>query len=400
MTAMLRTFDEIMAPLGAERFRAEYLGRQPLHLEGSADKWRSVMNWEILNRLLGMASIWSTTSLPLVLDKEPVQPGAYAAPAAGRDGGQVLRPDPAKVQAWLKRGATLVANDLDQLTPELRSFAGAMEAALGGKVQANLYLSSKRKQGFRVHFDTHDVFAVHVEGEKTWFVFEGRAQDPIAHPMFEGLSQEHHERAKGTLWKEVRMRPGDLLYLPRGQYHYALADEGATVHIAFGMTYPIGIDVVSWLFQRLVAEPLCRANLPQGDSEALRERLRALSGRLGEILAEPQALADIQAFQAGFRYPRAEYRLPDLIESAEERFRVRARGVRLVEQGGRAGLVREGAREAVEVPVAVKGQVGWVLKRSEFGRGEFAVAFPGEPAAKLDKLLGDLQRMALIEPTP
>jgi ribosomal protein L16 Arg81 hydroxylase len=400
MTATLTTFDEIMAPFGAGRFLEEHLGKAPLHLEGGADKWRPVMNWDVLNRLLGMASIWSTTSLPLVIDKEPVQATAYATPAVGRDGGQVLRPEPPKVQSWLKRGATLVANDIDQLTPELRAFAKAMETALGGKVQGNLYLSSKRRQGFRVHFDTHDVFAIHVEGEKTWFVFEGRAEDPIAHPMFEGLTAEHHEQAKGKLWREVRMRPGDLLYLPRGQYHYALADEGATVHIAMGVTYPIGIDVVSYLYQRLMAEPLSRANLPRGDAGALQDRLRALGVRATAILAEPRTLDDIKAFQAGFHYPRDEYGLPELIDGAEIRFRVRAKGVRLVEHGGRAGLAREGTREAVEVPIAVKPQIAWVLARGEFSRREIGAAFSGEPAAKVEKLLGDLERMAVIEAVP
>lgn len=78
------------------------------------------------------------------------------------------------------------------------------------------------------------MFAIHVEGEKTWFVFEGRAEDPIAHPMFEGLTAEHHERAK--LWREVRMRPGDLLYLPRGQVSLCARRRGGHVHIAMGVT--------------------------------------------------------------------------------------------------------------------------------------------------------------------
>ena len=30
------TFDEIMAPLGAEAFTRDYLGQQPLHLQGPA----------------------------------------------------------------------------------------------------------------------------------------------------------------------------------------------------------------------------------------------------------------------------------------------------------------------------------------------------------------------------
>jgi hypothetical protein len=395
---MLDSFEAIMAPLGARRFLDDYLGQQPLHLEGGAGKWAEVMSWPVLSRLLGMASIWSAASLPLVMDKEPVPPGAYAAPAVGRDGGQVLRPDPAKVQEWLRRGATLVANDIDQLTPELRAFCAAMEAALGGKVQGNLYLSSKRRQGFRVHYDTHDVFAVHTMGEKAWFVFEGRADDPIAHPTFKEVPQEHHEQAKGRLWKEVRLKPGDLLYLPRGQYHYALADDGACVHIAFGVTYPIGLDVVSYLFERMIGEPLARANLPRSDPAALRQRLAALGERIGAVLREPRSATDIEGLMAGFRYPRVEYQLPELIETAEERWRRKAQGVRLVEQGGRAGLVKEGSRQAVEIPLAVKAEVAWVLARPEFTRREFAAAFAAEPSGKLDKLLADLERMALIAP--
>ena len=69
------TFDEIMAPLGAEPFLAEYLGRQPLHLQGPPAKFQAVMNWDVLNRLLGASTIWSAQSMVLVLDKEQVPAG-------------------------------------------------------------------------------------------------------------------------------------------------------------------------------------------------------------------------------------------------------------------------------------------------------------------------------------
>lgn len=390
------TFDEIVAPLGAETFLHDYLGRQPLHLQGDPAKFQDVMNWTVLNRLLGMTTVWSTGSLVLVLDKEPVPPTSYAQVAPGRDGGSVLRPDPVRVKQFLARGATLVLNDIDQLTPELSAFSRSMEEALGGKVQANLYLSSKRKQGFRVHFDYHDVFAAHVMGEKTWMVFQGRADHPIKHPFFEQMTQEHKEQEKGELWREVRLKPGDLLYLPRGQYHYALADDGACAHIAFGVTYPIGMDVVSYGFERMVAESIGRANLPR-DRAALGTRLAEIGHKLAALLEEERALDDMLRFAQGFRYARDTYDLPGLIETADERFRVKAAGVRLVGQGGRYGLVKEGSRQAVEVPSAVQPMVAWVLKREHFGRQELAQAFPSETPAKLDKLLTDLGRMALIE---
>ena len=170
-----------------------------------------------------------------------------------------------------------------------------MERALCGKVQGNLYLSSRRRQGFGAHFDTHDVYAVHVEGTKTWHIYEGRADDPIAHPMFKTLGREHHEKAKGAKLMDVHMEPGDLLYLPRGQYHDALADEGGTMHIAFGITYPIGMDVMTFLFDRVVAEPEFRANLPRPahpEAAALQDRLTALATSSARSWPSPDRSAD------------------------------------------------------------------------------------------------------------
>jgi ribosomal protein L16 Arg81 hydroxylase len=397
------SFDAIMAPLGAERFFAEYEGKRPLHLKGAADKFAAVMTWAKLNDLLGQATIWSQHSLQLVVEKDPIPAARYCAPAQGRDGGQVLRPGPDKVKDLLRRGATLVANDIDHLSAGLTAFADAMEQALGGKVQGNLYLSSRRRQGFGAHFDTHDVYAVHVEGTKTWHVYEGRVQDPIAHPLFKTLGREHHEKAKGAKLMDVHMEPGDLLYLPRGQYHDALADEGGTVHIAFGATYPIGMDVMSLLFDRVAAEPEFRANLPrQGGADATRalsDRLSMLGDKIRAILADPATAAQIAALQRGFRYPRHGYALPELLAApADDRFRVRAKGVRMVQQHGRFGLVQEGSRAATEVPADVSPMVRWVLERREFSRDELAAAFPERQSMQLEQLLRDLGAMRLTEP--
>jgi bifunctional lysine-specific demethylase and histidyl-hydroxylase MINA len=391
------TFDEIMAPLGSEAFTRDYLGRQPLHLQGPEDKFRAVMNWDELNRLLGMTAVWSEQTMMLILDNEAVPPASYASPAEGRDGGRVMRPDPARVKPLLARGATMVLNFIDQLSPGLSAFARSLEEALGARVQANLYLSSKRKQGFKAHFDFHDVFAMHVMGEKTWSVFQGRAEHPIKHPSFEGWPRERHDQIKGELWRDVRLRPGDLLYLPRGQYHYALADDGPCVHVAWGVTYPIGMDVVSYAFERMVGEAIGRANLPR-ERGALQARIAEIGRTVAQRLSEPQALEDIARSCANFRWPRDRYDLPDLIERAEPAYRVKRAGLRLVSQDGRHGLVREGTRQAVEVPAAIQPQVKWILDRERFAKGELAAAFPGEGPANLDRLLADLNRMALVEP--
>ena len=309
----------------------------------------------------------------------------------------MLRPDPDKVQDVARGAAPPWSPTTSTISaPGLTAFAQAMEQALGGKVQGNLYLSSRRRQGFAAHFDTHDVYAVHVEGTKTWHVYEGRAEDPIAHPVFKTLPPEHHEKARGRKLMDVPMEPGDLLYLPRGQYHDALADEGGAVHIAFGVTYPIGIDVMSLLFERVVAEPEFRANLPRRDrcptpERALAAHLDALAGaaRQGPGRA-PDRAADRGA-AAGLSLSAPQLRPAG---PAERRpripLRVRAKGIRLVQQGGRFGLVPEGSRAATEVPAEVSGMVAWVLERPEFSAAELAAAFPDRQPGQREQLLRDL----------
>ena len=134
-------------------------------------------------------------------------------------------------------------------------------------------------------------------------------------------------------------------------------------------------------------------------ARALAAHLAALGDKLPTVLADARTAAQITALQRGFRYPRHAYGLPDLLEQPlEERFRVRAKGIRLVQQGGRYGLVQEGSRAATEVPANVSAMVGWVLERREFSRHELAAAFPERQEAELDQLLRDLGAMRLTEP--
>src|SRR3712207_3063401 len=221
MTATMN-LEALLAPMTPAQFFAEYYDRQPLHLRGAAGKFASVLSWRGINRLLDMTHIWSSHSLQLMMDGAPVPAEQYCGRANSRDNQPVLQPDAAKLRGWVERGASLVMNDVDSLTPGLASVSEALEGAGLGKAQANVYVSFQSHKAFPAHYDTHEVWAVQVEGEKTWNVWEGRAEWPIAHPAFRSLGQAHHEQAKGRLRAQVLMKPGDLLYLPRGWYHDAL----------------------------------------------------------------------------------------------------------------------------------------------------------------------------------
>jgi hypothetical protein len=78
------------------------------------------------------------------------------------------------------------------------------------------------------------------------------------------------------------------------------------------------------------------------------------------------------------------------------RYTVNGKGVRLIEQQGRFGLVKEGSRQAVAVPSDVSRMVAWVLERPGFSRGDLDRAFPAADKAALDKFIQDMERMILI----
>ena len=125
---MSMTFAGLLAPMTPEQFFAEYYDHKPLHLRGGAAKFAHVLSWRQINRLLDMTHVWSSHSLKLVLDGKPVAAEEYCARATSRDNDQVMQPVAALVRDWVRRGASLVLNDVDSLTPGLAGVSAALDA--------------------------------------------------------------------------------------------------------------------------------------------------------------------------------------------------------------------------------------------------------------------------------
>ncbi len=390
------TFADIIDPVPEDTFFAEHYDRGFLHIAGDPDKFASVMSWDGLAAILNMTGIWSSASLQLALDTEIVPPPKYCRSDRNRDGQAIMQPDATRVMQLLERGASLVANDIDSLTPALRGVANALESALSGKVQANLYCSWKERQGFGSHFDTHDVYAIHIAGEKVWRIYETRAEAPIAHPRFKTYGQAWHDSNRGKVVEEVLMRPGDLLYLPRGQYHDALATSDGTIHIAFGVTHVIGMDAIDLFANKAVDDPLFRHNMPRhSDGEAAaRAWLAALGERISAFAKDPDSVAAMRRFQRAFRYPRAGFALP--VAPAAPRFRLTARNLRAEQRNG--AWVLTGPKGTVPIPAGLEGPVSWIVDRAGFTRDELLDTFPDIAPGALDSLLKDLSGMKVVAP--
>lgn len=398
MPKQIKTFADLIVPIGEDVFFAEYQDKKPLHIKASSpDKLDDVMTWGALNQLLNMTAIWSPHNLKLFLDTKAILVDQYCRRAIDRNGLMSLQPDAEKVKSWLRRGASIVANDIDTLTPGLISAANALETRLGGKVQSNLYCSWNHHQAFPTHFDTHEVFALHVAGEKVWRIYEGRLDSPIANGAFGSLDEEFHLKNRGGIAQEVTLKPGDVLYIPRGLYHDALASSDGCVHLSFGVTHIIGFDVISLLFERAMTEPLFRQNIPTDNDDA-RQWVDAMVTRLSKISRSEDAWSEIGQFRDSFKYHRGGFNLPRnaLEANHEDRFTISVSSLKMLRKDGRAIL--QSTKGGAPIPEDVVDQVAWILDKRDFSSRELAEAFPAMSAGSCSKLVQDLIGMRVLAP--
>jgi ribosomal protein L16 Arg81 hydroxylase len=384
--------DRLLDPVGREAFFADTFGKSWLHVPGGPERVSDIMSLDILSSLLSMTSVWTAQSMRVYVDREAVPVEDYCSPALSQTGQQVMRPDPEKVQSWIGRGASLALNDVDTLTPGIAAIANALQTATGGKAQTNLYFSMRQRQAFGPHHDTHEVFALHCCGEKTWNLYKNRADAPVAHPAYK-KSFEAYEAEAGPVERQVTMKPGDLLYLPRGQYHDALADSDGSVHLTFGVTMPKLLDLMPMVWEAAVTSPAVRADLPvKPDAQALEKSLAALADELRNLVTSTNFRQQAARNLENFVYQHGSYDLARALK-AERVDRVR-RGLTILRKHGKSILT--GHQRGVDIPSGLEPQVAWVLERDSFSDRELGEAFPAMPAPARGELIKNLAGMNVL----
>lgn len=308
----MRDLEQLLSPFPLGAF-FEGARTHPIHIPaGDEPGKRSILDWATFNGLLSQTSIWTAATLRMVRDGETVPAEQYCV-LADTQAGKVMRPSPAKVEVQLAGGASLIANDVQRLTPAIAGLCDALSQTFAGMVAANAYCSFGGVQAFRTHYDLHDVFAIQTEGEKVWRIYANRADDPVEPPPHAD-PRAFFAATRGPLMQEVRMRPGDVLYLPRGWYHDALATEDASLHLTLSVTPLYGRILFSLLEQAAMQDPAFRAWLPPAGSDdgaALSSQLAQLMKRLTDIALSPFFRDEIAMAQARLTPRPATYALPE-----------------------------------------------------------------------------------------
>jgi hypothetical protein len=132
-------------------------------------------------------------------------------------------------------GKTVVIRSMQNRWPAVAALCRSLEAVFHCPVHTNLYLTPPRSQGFEPHIDTHEVFALQIDGTKHWRLYDFVAEAPLVEDKT-GL-----RRSELGAPREIVLEPGDLLYIPRGYAHEAFTTTGPSLHLT------VGVNVYRWL---------------------------------------------------------------------------------------------------------------------------------------------------------
>lgn len=207
---------------------------------------------------------------------------------------------------WLQQGATLIVDRVHEWVPVLAAWTAALRSELGYTTQINSYASFPQKQGFSCHYDTHDVFILQIEGCKTWNVFSETFKFPLPDQKSASLSPPEESPYLNCI-----LSPGDVLYIPRGHWHYALAGETPSLHLTLGIHTKTGIDYLEWWLEKLRSEENWRAGLPlPRETTKFQQHLQQLSQNFCQEFARPDRINEYSQYLNSLGKPVTKYSLP------------------------------------------------------------------------------------------
>ncbi|TAF50605.1 MAG: transcription factor jumonji jmjC domain-containing protein [Oscillatoriales cyanobacterium] len=294
----MNVLSTLLYPYSPSDFLVENWTKRAVFIPGNtSDKFQHLFNWNQLNHLLNYHQI-RHPDLRFSQDGESLP---------------VTKPE-----NWLDRlqqGATLIINGVHHRVPELEELVANIRQEMGHRSQINLYCSSSAQQGFDCHYDSHEVLILQIDGQKEWFVFP----ETIAAPVSTMRSADQIPPDVPP-YLQCRLKPGDLLYIPRGHWHYAIAsgdpaDETyvPSLHLTLGITCQTGLDWLSWLQEELQDSPAWRENLPVIPDEIAtdaRSHLEQLRDRLISWLHTPDAIDHYLDTLSRSDHPRLPFALP------------------------------------------------------------------------------------------
>jgi len=224
-------------------------------------------------------------------------------------------------------GGTLALQAAERWWPSFRELARDFQSELGFPAQVHVYLTPADAQGAPVHYDTHDVFVLQVEGRKTWDIWRPTTDLPMrmSEDVYNTLAVDERSRSEPIL--TVTLDAGDSLYLPRGFIHRARTEAESSLHITVSIMVDRWVDVAVMAISHRLAilrdDVGLRGSIPFGRSPMAKptgpetDRFQTIADVLVKHLDDDlhEGLEAVRAQAVQYLTPSSRGRFVDLVKA-------------------------------------------------------------------------------------
>lgn len=274
--------DRLIDPVLSSVFFEQHWEEEPLLVKRAApDYYARLLSLTQIDALLAEGNL-PASAIDVVNADAPVERGEFV-----RSDGTV---DILKVYRLFSDGASVLFHELQKWVPALASLCREMEARFSSPFQTNVYMTPGRGQGFRAHYDTHDVFLLQIAGTKEWNV----SQVPMRLPL-RGQPFDSTVHTSGVPIMSCEVHAGDLLYLPRGFVHEARSCDATSLHVTLGaLSYTWADVLLDVMSDVCLTDAAFRRALPL-DFARPGFDMAAARGMFDALLRRAAANADVEA---------------------------------------------------------------------------------------------------------
>lgn len=273
---MVADLGELVRPMAEEEFTERYRNGEVFTVRApQPDKLAGLLPWDTINALFD-GDCLQPERMSIMRDGRQIPDWLwYSNPPGPRLNAAALR-------GLLSQGATVVVNRIDELVPAIRRLTMAVQDRLQARVSANAYLSFRRGSALAAHYDNHDIIVAQIHGAKRWWLYSQREAFPVAiDPINCG-----ERPPPGDPVRDDVLNAGDIMILPRGEWHRTAVEGDISVHITVGVKPARGLNLIQRCLDEARKDVLFRQDLPHFRGlNALAAHEAQLKQRVSEILA-------------------------------------------------------------------------------------------------------------------
>lgn len=358
-------FSDLISPLRWDDFVDKHLDKAYFfNNRSSVTAYDSIFKPDDIDGLLSFGNL-RASDFRVFRNGEAVNVAKYADTRSASPHLQRIRPLLAKEE--YRNGSTLIFEGVHRYHQGVHSLCRQLERDTGQRFQANVYVTPPNSEGFKPHFDGHDVFVCQISGTKEWQVSQTLKQEYRNSGQRAGAFKIDPDE----VMDRFTIHQGDMLYVPRGQIHSARSTDQTSIHITIGMISQTWADYLKKAIELAADDnpefndtlPLWKLAAPQQDDfeEAVLNLTTSLSSIshfdiIEEIL---KSRSEVSHAVASIRPGGAN---PD---SESTKYRVNPNILYLVsETEGKVNLEYHGL--SISLPQKVRGIVDFILNEDSF----------------------------------